>query len=107
MGRLVERRSRMYIDIPRSMYDARLTRSMKVSLVKLSMKQKDALNVLLTGRSENDFADLIRKIVNSKGLEFDMVCLKPEAGPSNQRFASETLCLQPSQVPRSSHFGEQ
>ncbi|KZF21835.1 hypothetical protein L228DRAFT_248589 [Xylona heveae TC161] len=59
-----------------------------VDLVQLSMEQKDALTVLLTGRSEGPFAELIKRIVASRGLEFDMICLKPEVGPSNQKFAS-------------------
>ena len=52
------------------------------------MKQKDALTVLLTGRSETAFADLIKRIVKSKQLEFDLIVLKPEVGPSGQNFAS-------------------
>ncbi|OJJ79703.1 rRNA 2'-O-methyltransferase fibrillarin-like protein [Aspergillus glaucus CBS 516.65] len=59
-----------------------------VRLVQLSMQQKDALTVLLTGRSENGFADLVRRMVDSKKLEFDLVCLKPEVGPNNERFAT-------------------
>ncbi|KAI9723688.1 MAG: hypothetical protein M1812_000988 [Candelaria pacifica] len=59
-----------------------------VSLVELTMQQKDALNVLLTGRGEARFADLIKRIVESKKLDFDMVCLKVEVGPSNQRFSN-------------------
>ena len=59
-----------------------------VQLVELSMQQKDALNVLLTGRSEHGFADLIKRIVRSKKLEFDMVCLKPNVGPAGQKFKS-------------------
>lgn len=59
-----------------------------VTLVELSMEQKDALCVLLTGRSEERFADLIKRMVNSKRLEFDMVCLKPAVGPANQKFSS-------------------
>ena len=57
-----------------------------VELVQLSMKQPDAMCILLTGRSEKGFADLVKKIVASKGLVFDMVCLKPQVGPTNQRF---------------------
>ncbi|KAI0438658.1 hypothetical protein F4803DRAFT_85246 [Xylaria telfairii] len=57
-----------------------------VELVQLSMKQKDALCVLLTGRSERGFSDLIKRIVTSKGLEFDLIGLKPEVGPNNERF---------------------
>jgi len=59
-----------------------------VQLVELTMQQKDALNVLLTGRSESGFADLIKRMVRSKKLEFDMVCLKPTIGPANQKFTS-------------------
>ncbi|KAI5776881.1 hypothetical protein EDC01DRAFT_680673 [Geopyxis carbonaria] len=49
-----------------------------VQLVRLSMEQKDALTILLTGRSEGAFAGLIQRIVDSKGLVFDMVVLKPD-----------------------------
>jgi hypothetical protein len=59
-----------------------------VTLVELSMQQKDALSVLLTGRAEAGFADLIKRIARSKKLEFDMVCLKPATGPSKQKFRS-------------------
>ncbi|KAK4173430.1 hypothetical protein QBC36DRAFT_335838 [Triangularia setosa] len=59
-----------------------------VELVQLSTQQKDALCVLLTGRSESGFSDLIKRIINSKGIEFDLVCLKPAVGPDNQHFAS-------------------
>ncbi|KAJ2904117.1 hypothetical protein MKZ38_008835 [Zalerion maritima] len=59
-----------------------------VKLVKLSMEQPDALTVLLTGRAETGFADLLKRIVKSKGLEFDMIGLKPTVGPNNERFSS-------------------
>ncbi|KAI1636136.1 hypothetical protein F4809DRAFT_409196 [Biscogniauxia mediterranea] len=59
-----------------------------VELVRLSMKQKDALCVLLTGRSERGFSDLIKRIVTSKKLDFDLIGLKPEVGPNNERFRS-------------------
>ncbi|SLM37011.1 Protein of unknown function DUF2410 [Lasallia pustulata] len=62
-----------------------------VNLVELSMQQKDALTVLLTGRGEHNFADLVKRIVASKKLQFDMVCLKPRVGPNNQRFPSTML----------------
>ena len=52
------------------------------------MAQDDTLTVLLTGRAETNFADLVKRIVTSKNLSFDMVCLKPETGPNNQRFSS-------------------
>ncbi|KAG8529276.1 uncharacterized protein KY384_005911 [Bacidia gigantensis] len=48
----------------------------------------DALNVLLTGRGERNFSELIKRIVASKRLDFDLICLKSEAGPKNQRFGS-------------------
>ncbi|KAF8541967.1 hypothetical protein BDD12DRAFT_651267, partial [Trichophaea hybrida] len=53
-----------------------------VHLVQLSMLQKDALTVLLTGRSVKGFAPLIQRMVKSKGLKFDMIVLKPETMPS-------------------------
>ncbi|KAK4228193.1 hypothetical protein QBC38DRAFT_475953 [Podospora fimiseda] len=59
-----------------------------VELIRLSNKQPDALCVLLTGRSESGFSDLIKRMVASKGLEFDMISLKPAVGPDNQRFQS-------------------
>lgn len=52
------------------------------------MQQKDALTVLLTGRGESAFAEIVKRMVASKKLEFDMICLKPEAGPKNERFSS-------------------
>jgi hypothetical protein len=59
-----------------------------VELIKLSMEQKDALTVLLTGRSEAGFAELLKKMLASRGLDCDMVVLKPARGPNNQRFSS-------------------
>jgi len=59
-----------------------------VELIRLSMKQTDALCVLLTGRSESGFSDLIKRMVTSKGLEFDLISLKPAVGPNNERFAN-------------------
>lgn len=58
------------------------------------MKQKDALCVLLTGRSERGFSDLVKRITKSKGLEFDMVGLKPDVGPNSERFNSTMLFKQ-------------
>jgi hypothetical protein len=52
------------------------------------MQQKDAISVLLTGRGESNFSDLIKRIARSKKLDFDMVCLKPATGPAGQRFRS-------------------
>ncbi|KAH8693946.1 hypothetical protein BGW36DRAFT_301357 [Talaromyces proteolyticus] len=59
-----------------------------VQLVELSMKQKDALTVLLTGRGEANFADIVKRIIASRKLEFDLVCLKPEVGPNGQQFST-------------------
>lgn len=59
-----------------------------VSLVELSVQQKDAISVLLTGRGESNFSDLIKRIARSRKLDFDMVCLKPATGPAGQRFRS-------------------
>ncbi|CRK42257.1 hypothetical protein BN1708_008718 [Verticillium longisporum] len=59
-----------------------------VDLITLSTKQKDALCVLLTGRSERGFSDLIKRMIKSKGLEFDMIGLKPAVSPTNQHFKS-------------------
>ena len=66
----------------------------KVDLVGLSIKQNDVLTVLLTGRGEQNFADLIKRIVASKRLPFDMICLKPQAGPNNERFRSTMMYKQ-------------
>lgn len=66
----------------------------QVQLVRLSMEQSDALAVLLTGRKESRFASLIKRMVDSKGLNFDMICLKPEAGPNSQQFQSTMVFKQ-------------
>ena len=57
-----------------------------LQLVELSVLSKDVVTVLLTGRGEANFADLVNSICNSRKLDFDLVVLKPEAGPSGQRF---------------------
>ncbi|KAJ4365787.1 hypothetical protein N0V83_008408 [Neocucurbitaria cava] len=59
-----------------------------VTLVEASMAQKDALSVLLTGRGEANFGELIKRIARSRKLAFDMVCLKPAIGPAGQKFRS-------------------
>lgn len=59
-----------------------------VTLVETSMAEKDALSVLLTGRGEGNFADLVKRIAKSRNLDFDMVCLKPAVGPAGQKFRS-------------------
>jgi HAD domain family 1 in Swiss Army Knife RNA repair proteins len=65
-----------------------------VQLIKLSMEQKDALTVLLTGRAEDAFTDLVKRMVASREMDFDMIVLKPKAGPNNQRFSSTMLLKQ-------------
>ncbi|KAJ5703857.1 hypothetical protein N7493_010995 [Penicillium malachiteum] len=57
-------------------------------LVRLSMEQKDAVTVLLTGRNEAGFADVVKRMVASQKLDFDMICLKPDVGPNGHRFPS-------------------
>lgn len=57
-----------------------------VDLVRLSMQQTDAFTVLLTGRSERGFADVIERMVKSKRLQFHLIVLRPETGPATQRF---------------------
>lgn len=59
-----------------------------VELVRLSEEQSDALTVLLTGRSESGFSELIKRMVAAKKLDFDLISLKPAVGPNNERFAS-------------------
>lgn len=59
-----------------------------IELVELSNKQKDALCVLLTGRSESGFSDLIKRMASSRDLSFDMISLKPAVGPDSQRIGS-------------------
>jgi hypothetical protein len=56
--------------------------------VRLSMKQKDVLTILLTGRAEKNFSDIITRIVKSKKLDFNMICLRKLVGPNGQRFTS-------------------
>ncbi|KAK0851461.1 hypothetical protein LTR03_003972 [Friedmanniomyces endolithicus] len=59
-----------------------------VDLVRLSMAEEDAVSILLTARSESGFTDLINRMVVAKGLDFDMVCLKPRVSPSGKLFAN-------------------
>jgi hypothetical protein len=65
-----------------------------VQLVELSMQQRDALTVLLTGRGEAKFTDIIKRIVASRNLAFDLICLKPEVGPNNEIFSSTMIFKQ-------------
>lgn len=57
-------------------------------LARLSSASEDTLNVMLTGRSEGSFAELISRMIKVKGLEFDIVALKPKVSPSGELFAS-------------------
>ncbi|KAK5135064.1 hypothetical protein LTR08_005724 [Meristemomyces frigidus] len=59
-----------------------------VELVRLSVADDQTLTVLLTGRSESAFSELVGKMVASKGLKFDMVCLKPKVSPSGELFST-------------------
>ena len=90
MGGLVERTNRT---LQRGLVTVEADGA-KVELVGLSIEQTDALTVLLTGRGEHNFADLIKRIVTSKNLSFDMICLKPQAGPNNERFRSTMMYKQ-------------
>ena len=65
-----------------------------VELVKLSMNDDQALSVLLTGRQESGFSDLISRMIAAKGLTFDMVCLKPTISPIGETFKSTMLFKQ-------------
>ncbi|KAK4496863.1 hypothetical protein PRZ48_011312 [Zasmidium cellare] len=65
-----------------------------VELVQLSMQDPSALSVLLTGRAEDGFAELIGRMVAAKGLEFDMVCLRPSSGPNGEFFSSTMVFKQ-------------
>ena len=58
------------------------------------MRQKGALTVLLTGRAERNFPDIVKRMVASKRLEFDMICLKPAVGPHGQRLSSTMMFKQ-------------
>ncbi|KAL2134606.1 hypothetical protein VTI74DRAFT_11348 [Chaetomium olivicolor] len=65
-----------------------------VELIHLSNQQKDALCVLLTGRSESGFSELIKRMVTAKGLDFDMITLKPAVGPNHETFANTMVFKQ-------------
>lgn len=60
----------------------------QVDLMEQSLATPSALTVLLTGRAETIFADLIKRMLHSRHLEADMVSLKPEVSPTNERFGS-------------------
>jgi len=53
-----------------------------------SIASEDTLTILLTGRSEAKFQELISRILRSKGLSFDLICLKPTVMPNNIQVTS-------------------
>ena len=59
-----------------------------VELAQLSSQDPDTLTVLLTGRQESRFAELISRIITARGLQFDMVVLRPKVGPGGQELSS-------------------
>lgn len=59
-----------------------------VELAENSISDKEVVTVLLTGRGESNFADLINRMCNARQLDFDMIVLKPEVGPAGQQFPS-------------------
>ncbi|KAH9829793.1 hypothetical protein Tdes44962_MAKER02271 [Teratosphaeria destructans] len=65
-----------------------------VQCAQLSAQEPETLSVLLTGRSEASFAHLVKRMLASKGLRFDMVCLKPAVGPSGDVFSSTLIFKQ-------------
>lgn len=65
-----------------------------VELSQLSAQDPMTLSVLLTGRSEKGFSELLKRMVAAKSLEFDIIALKPDAGPSGETFSSTMLFKQ-------------
>ncbi|KAK3677446.1 hypothetical protein LTR78_002984 [Recurvomyces mirabilis] len=59
-----------------------------VELCALSAAEEDTLSIMLTGRAEANFSDLLNRMITAKGLYFDMICLKPSVSPSGELFAS-------------------
>jgi len=59
-----------------------------VKLARMSIMDPGIMTVMLTGRREMSHGQLILKMLAAKGLEFNMVCLKPKLGPKNERFDS-------------------
>lgn len=55
-----------------------------VELVRMSMQDPSTFTVLLTGRADGIFDNLITRMVDSKGLTFDMICLKPKVSPPGE-----------------------
>ncbi|KAF4556136.1 Hypothetical protein D9617_1g080110 [Elsinoe fawcettii] len=59
-----------------------------VEEVKESMESPTALTVLMTGRGQANYSELLTKMVASKGLDFDMMVLKPGVGPDGVKYYS-------------------
>ncbi|KAF2219423.1 hypothetical protein BDZ85DRAFT_252657 [Elsinoe ampelina] len=59
-----------------------------VEEVKQSMASPTAVTVLMTGRGQAKFSELLARMVKSKGLEFDMMVLKPSVGPDGVQYYS-------------------
>ncbi|KAF2155315.1 hypothetical protein K461DRAFT_292186 [Myriangium duriaei CBS 260.36] len=56
-----------------------------VASARKSIATPGHLTVLMTGRSQANFSELITRIVKAKGLQFDMVVLKPEITPTGEK----------------------
>lgn len=65
-----------------------LTEGAKVQLVQLSASRPEVVTVLMTGRKQDGFAELIQRIVKSRSLDFDMICLKPKEGPNGEKLGT-------------------
>nr|POE48741.1 uncharacterized protein c4.02c [Quercus suber] len=59
-----------------------------VDLVRLSMEDDETVTILLTGRQEKGFDELIGTMLATKHLEFDIVALKPSVSPTGEVFSS-------------------
>ncbi|PNS21229.1 hypothetical protein CAC42_1008 [Sphaceloma murrayae] len=57
-----------------------------VNEVRQSMRSRTALTVLMTGRGQARFSELITRMAKSKGLDFDMIVLKPAVGPDGVHY---------------------
>ena len=65
-----------------------------MDLCRLSTEDPQTLNILLTGRNEDRFKDLIGRMIASRGLEFDMLVLKPTVGPNGEKWKSTMIFKQ-------------
>ncbi|QIX00219.1 hypothetical protein AMS68_005736 [Peltaster fructicola] len=57
-----------------------------VDLARITSEDTEALSVLLTGRGEKNFSELLQRIFKAKGLRFDIVALKPAVSPTGKVF---------------------